>query len=268
MKLIPIKTRIITPGDDIVDVILGSLKRIGENINDKDILVLAETAVSTAEGRIIELNKVRPSPEAIELAEKYDIIPELAELILREADEILGGVPHVILTLRHGILIANAGIDKSNAPPGCVVLLPKNPMKTAEEIRKKIFEKTGKKIGVIIADSRTQPLRLGTIGIALGVAGFIPVADERGKLDIFRKPLMITRRALADDLASASQILMGEAGERIPAVLIKNAPVTFTDQPIYLESMLISPDECLYMSIFKNFIQQKFKKGKDLRYSP
>jgi len=256
MTLIPIKTKVITPSDDIVEVVLKSLEMMGEEIKNNDILVLAETAVATAEGRIVELNKVQPSPKAFELAKKYDVIPEIAELILREADNILGGVPHVVLTLKRGVLIANAGIDKSNAPPGCVVLLPKNPMKTAEKIRKRIFEKTGKKIGVIIADSRTQPLRLGTIGVALGVAGFIPVSDERGKLDIFGKPLMITRRAIADDLASAAEVLMGEAGEMTPAVLIRGAPVTFTDYAINFESMLISPEECLYMSIFKEFIQK------------
>ncbi len=256
MTLIPIKTRVITPGDDIVEVILESLEKIEEKIRNNDILVLAETAVATAEGRIIELSKIQPSSKAFELARKYDVAPELAELILREADEILGGVPHVILTLKRGVLIANAGIDKSNAPPGCVVLLPRDPMKAAEEIRRQIFERTGKKIGVIIADSRTQPLRLGTIGVALGVAGFVPVSDERGKLDIFGKPLMITRRAIADNLASAAEVLMGEAGEMIPAVLIRGAPVTFTDYTVNLESMLISPEECLYMSIFKKFIKK------------
>ncbi len=261
MTLIPIKTRMITPGDDIVEVVLKSLKKVGGRIKNRDILVLAETAVATAEGRIIELNKIKPSSEALKLSKMYDIVPELAELILREADEILGGVPHVVLTLKNGVLIANAGIDKSNAPPGCVVLLPQNPMKTAQEIRKKVFEKTGKKIGVIIADSRTQPLRLGTIGVALGVAGFIPVSDERGKLDIFGKPLMITRRAIADNLASAAEVLMGEAGEMVPAVLIRGAPVAFTDCPINLESMLISPEECLYMSIFKNVFKD-FKNKK------
>ncbi|MEX2702144.1 MAG: coenzyme F420-0:L-glutamate ligase [Candidatus Baldrarchaeota archaeon] len=257
MTLIPIKTRVITPGDDIVEVILESLEKMGEKIKNNDILVLAETAVATAEGRIIKLSKIQPSSKAFELAKKYDVTPELAELILREADEILGGIPHVILTLKRGVLIANAGIDKSNAPPGCVVLLPKDPMKTAEEVRRRIFDKTGKRIGVIVADSRTQPLRLGTIGIALGVAGFVPVSDERGKLDIFGKPLMITRRAIADNLASAAEILMGEAGEMVPAVLIRGAPITFTDYTINLESMLISPEECLYMSIFKKFVKNR-----------
>ena len=214
----------------------------------------AETVVAMSQNRIRDLSRIQVSPQAANLAEQFVLEPSLAQLIMDEADEILGGVPHVLLTIKDGILMANAGIDRSNAPPGFVILLPDRPTETAWEIKTQLESQTNQKdIGVIITDSRTQPLRLGTVGLAVAVAGITPIKDYRGHPDIFKKPLRITRSAVADNLASAAQILLGEADEQVPFVLIRDAPVQFTNERIQPEVMTISRQECLYMAVFQQY---------------
>ena len=253
MELFGIQTPIINPGDNLVDLFCNSLADQGISLASHDILVIAETVVATAQNRIRELSAVQVSPHAQELSEQYELEAPLAQLILDEADEILGGIPHVLLTIKHNTLMANAGIDRSNAPIGHVVLLPLNPTTTAWQIKTEVEAKTGHKLGVIIADSRTQPLRLGTVGLAVAVAGIEPIKDYRGQMDLFGRPLRITRAAIADNLASAAQLLLGEAGERVPMVVIRGAPVEFTKRVIRAEELTISQDECMYMAIFRRY---------------
>jgi len=221
MQLFGIKTQLIRPGDDMAGILIESLCSAGLNLKDNDIIVLAESAVATAEGRVIKLDSVKPSKKAIELSKLYKNDPRKMELIIRESDEILGGIPGVVVTITKGVLSPSAGIDNSNAPDGHVVLLPADPKKSAIEMRKKLMKKYNCNIAVIVGDSRTQPLRFGCVGIALGCAGIEPVEDIRGQKDLFGKPLLITRRATADNLVSAAQIIMGEADESTPAVLIR-----------------------------------------------
>jgi coenzyme F420-0:L-glutamate ligase/coenzyme F420-1:gamma-L-glutamate ligase len=250
MHVIPIKTRIISQEDNILDVILKSLETAGFELEDNDILTIAETPLGTTEGRIVVLSDINPSEEARALARKFEMLPEVAELVIQEADEILGGIPHVILTIKNNTLMANAGVDKSNVPPGHASLLPLDPRASAARLRSEIKRRLGKNVGVLIIDSRTQPLRLGNIGMALGVAGFYPVADDRGRKDLFGNELRITRRAIADNLASACTAVMGESDESIPAAVIRNAPVEFVDQSFDSAEMWIAPSECMYMAIF------------------
>jgi coenzyme F420-0:L-glutamate ligase len=146
--------------------------------------------------------------------------------------------------------MANAGVDKSNVPSGHASLLPIDSAASADEIRREVMERTGKRIGVIVIDSRTQPLRLGNIGMALGVAGFLPVTDERGKKDLFGNEMRITRRAVADNLASACTVVMGESNESTPAALIRDAPVEYSDASFSSSEMWIEPNVCMYMAIF------------------
>ena len=256
MELFGIKTPLISPGDNLVDLISNTLSNQGFLLASQDILVLAETVVATAQNRIKDLSKVKVSPQAQTLSVQFDIEAPLAQLIIEEADEILGGVPHVLLTIKDNTLMANAGIDRSNAPQGHVVLLPDNPTQYATHIKNQLEEKTGNKLGVIIADSRTQPLRLGTVGLAVAVTGIEPIKDFRGSPDLFGRPLRITRSAVADNLASAAQILMGEANEQIPLVIIRNAPVKFTDKIINPTQLTISQHECMYMAIFEQHSQK------------
>jgi coenzyme F420-0:L-glutamate ligase/coenzyme F420-1:gamma-L-glutamate ligase len=250
MQVIPIKTRTITPADNILDVILEGMEAAGLELEDNDVLAVAETPLGTTEGRTVVLSGVDASEAAVELARKFEMLPEVAELVIQEADEILGGIPHVVLTIKNNTLMANAGVDKSNVPPGHASLLPLNSRASAERLRNEVKSRFGKTIGVLVIDSRTQPLRLGNIGMALGVAGFYPVADDRGRTDLFGNEMRITRRGIADNLASACTAVMGESDESIPAAIIRNAPVEYVDQSFDSAEMWIPPSECMYMAIF------------------
>lgn len=249
MQLFGIKTPLIKPGDDMAGVLIESMSNAGIKPRNNDIIVLAESAVATAEGRVVKLDSVRPGKKAIELSKPYETDPRKMELIIRESDELLGGIPGVVVTITKGVLSPSAGIDNSNAPEGYVVLLPEDPRKSAIQLREKLMAEYGCNIAVIIGDSRTQPLRLGCVGIALGCAGIEPVEDVRGRRDLFGKPLLITRRATADNLVSAAQIIMGEADESTPAVLIRDAPVKFIEGSEDIPT--IPRKECLYFGCFK-----------------
>ncbi len=253
LLIIPIKTRIIKAEDDMLDVLIEAISNSGEAIRDNDILAMAETPLGTTEGQVVNLSEVEVSPKAQSLADKYDLLPAVAELVIQEADEILGGISHVLLTIKNNTLMANAGVDKSNVPPGYASLLPVDPKASATRIRREVKKRLGKTVGVLIIDSRTQPLRLGNIGMALGVAGFKPVADDRGRNDLFGNTLRITRRAVADNLSSACTAVMGESDESIPAALIRNAPVEFVDASFDSSEMWIGPNECMYMAIFEQW---------------
>ncbi len=253
MELFPIKTRTITREDDFLSVISQSMKSQDLDPKEGDIMGIAETPLGTTEGRVVRLNDVSVTDEARNLGTKYDILPAVAQLVLDEADEILGGIPRVVLTIKNNTLMANAGVDKSNVPAGYASLLPVDAKASAARIRQEILGRWGLRLGVIIIDSRTQPLRLGNIGMALGVAGFRPVMDDRGRRDLFGNELRITRRAVADNLASACTVLMGESDESIPAVLIRDAPVELVDEAFDSSAMWISPAECMYMAIFEQW---------------
>ena len=241
--------------DDLTDVILEALNKQGLRVEDNDILALASKIITYADGCLKKLKDVKPSGKAVEFAEKFSISPEFAELILCEAEEIYGGVEKAVLTLKNHVLTANAGIDKKNAPVGEAALWPRNPEKWAELIRKRVKERTGRNVGILIVDSRVTPLRIGTTGLALAVAGFKPVKDFRGEKDIFGKKLLITYHAVADDLASAAHLLMGEAAEKTPVVLIKGAPVDFDDEVYSSADMAMPFNNCLFMGSLnvKNF---------------
>ena len=246
LSLFGIRTCVISTGDDIVQAICDSLDSQGLSVTDGDIFVFAESAVATAEGRMVDLSTISPGEKAREMAEKYSLDAREMELVLNECDEIIGGVAGAALTITKGCLAPNAGIDGSNAPEGHVVLLPADPQKSATEIRTKLESRFSCHVGVIIGDSRTQPLRLGCVGVALGTSGIVPVEDARGSCDLFGKPLHITRKAVADNLVSAAQLVMGEADECIPCVLVRGAEVTMIEDS---EPMpLFTPAECMYYS--------------------
>jgi coenzyme F420-0:L-glutamate ligase/coenzyme F420-1:gamma-L-glutamate ligase len=253
MEVIGIHTPLIRPGDDIVQILYSSLVKEKIRIEPHDILVLTEKVVATAQGRVRELKSVRVSPEARTLAGRYEVEADLAQLVLEESEEILGGIPHVLLTITHNTLMANAGIDRSNAPLGCAVLLPADPTREAWQLKQR-FERLARcEIGIIISDSRTQPLRLGSVGLAVAVAGIEPVKDLRGLTDLYGRKLRIKRAAMADNLASAAELVIGETDERTPAALIRGAPVVFTKEHIGPEALTISRHECLYFAIFEEW---------------
>lgn len=246
-----VATGLLESGDDIVGRVIAAVEDTeAENIRDYDILLFAESPLSTTEGRNVRLADIIPGETAKMFAEKYDIDPRIAEIVIEESDEILGGIPGFLLSLRGNLLLPNAGVDVSNAPEGWVTRLPENADASADRIRKEIQERIGKEVAVIIIDSRIHAMRLGVSGVAIGCSGLLPITDERGKLDLFGHELQVTHRAIADSLASTAELLMGETNEGVPVVLIRGYPYTFAENtPIET----ISPDKDLFLgSLTKN----------------
>ncbi|WFN36078.1 coenzyme F420-0:L-glutamate ligase [Methanomicrobium antiquum] len=244
-----IKTKILVPGDDIAAIIEKETKQAG-GLFDGDIIAIAESALATAEGSIIKLSDVCPSEEALEYEKAYKIDARLAEVVINESDNIAGGIPGFLLSLKKGTLLPNAGVDESNAPEGYVVTLPKDPDKSAENIYRKIYELTGKKTGILIIDSRTHAMRLGCSGVAIGCFGITAVSDERGKKDLFGHQLEVTRLAIGDNLASAAELVMGESDECTPVAIIRGMSKHLSENSFGVES--IEPSECLFMGTAMN----------------
>jgi len=257
MKLFSIKLPLIKENDDLLKIIIENIKNQGESLKEGDIIVIAEKVIATSQGRVVTLSNVTNiSEKAKKMAKEYDMDERFVELILQEASMILGGMTHVILAKVNDFLIANAGIDQSNAGPNRVVLLPKDLKKVVWEYWKNLRREFDlKDMGVIISDSRVQPLRKGTIGIAIATAGFEPVEDLRGHPDLFNRPMEITMRAIADDLTSAAQFLLSEADQQTPVVIIRGSNVEFTENPLLTTEM--PPEECLYMNIFSKYLLKK-----------
>ena len=244
-----LSTGIIRPGDLIDERVIAAAETVCGGFEDGDIVILAETAVATAEGNVIDLATVTPSSKAIELAEKYAMDPQTAEVVLRESDSIVGGIPGFLLCMKNGTLLPNAGVDASNAPPGCVTPLPADPDRSAVAFRDSILSKTGKNIGVIIADSRTHAMRLGCSGVAIGAAGITSVIDDRGRSDLFGRKLEVTKRAVADNIASAAELVMGEADECTPAAIVRGIGLPMG---AHVGVETIDATECLFMGVFRN----------------
>ena len=243
VELLPLKLPVVRPGDDLARLLVTASKAYG-GFQKGDILVVCSKAVSASQGRTVRLEEVRPSERARELSKRTGLEPPFVELVLREADAVLGVMDGAILTIKDGMPLANAGIDHSNSPPGTVSLLPTG--SAAGELRERIRRLTGRWVGVIISDSVVKPLRRGTVGQAVQWAGIEPVEDCRGRRDLFGRRLQITFRCLADQLASAAQLLMGEANERTPAVIVRGSGLALTHRP--KSSPGIPPRKCLYFS--------------------
>ena len=217
----------IKESDDIAEIILKSMLKDSIELEDNDIVVIAQKIISKAEGCLIDLKSIAPSSKSVQIAEKADKDPRLVELILQESKEIIKiekGV--IIVEHRLGHVLANAGIDQSNIDhkPGkeTVLLLPKNPNKSAKKIKEHIENQTGKTIGVIITDSIGRAWRLGTIGHAIGASVVKTIVDLRQKgTDLFGRELQTTVIGLADQIASAAMLIMGESNEGKPIVLVK-----------------------------------------------
>jgi coenzyme F420-0:L-glutamate ligase len=260
LSLFSIKTPLIRAKDNLLKIIIESIEETGKTLEEKDVLVISGKIIATAQGRITELSTITDvSESAKNLARKYEMDERVVELILQESDQVLGGMKNVILAQVNDILIANAGIDRSNAGIGKVVFFPNNLKEVVWDYWNKLKAHYNlEQLGIIIADSRVQPLRKGTIGIAIATAGFEPVEDMISQPDLFDRPLKITMRAVADDLTSAAQFLLGEADEQTPLVVIRGAKVQFTDSPQI--STELAPEECLYMNIFSKYLLKKDKK--------
>lgn len=242
-----LSTGIIKSGEPITDRVIEAAEKTCGGFEEGDVLVLAETAVATSEGNVIRLDTIAPSPQAQEYADRYRLDPRTAEIVIRESDEIVGGIPGFLLCMKGGTLLPNAGVDASNAPPGCVTPLPADPDRSALAIRAAIGKRAGVRIGVIVADSRTHAMRLGCSGVAIGSAGIPSVIDDRGKSDLFGRKLEVTKRAVADNIASAAELVMGEADECTPAAIVRGLGLPMGDH-VGVET--IDATECLFMGAF------------------
>jgi coenzyme F420-0:L-glutamate ligase / coenzyme F420-1:gamma-L-glutamate ligase len=212
-----------------------------------DIIVISSKFVSMSEGALLRLGEIKVSKEARIIATRYKMDPKIAEITLRESDYILGGIPGFLLSIRDGMIAPNAGIDKSNVPPGFIILYPDDAFKTAEYLRSKFLLECRIRVGIVIADSRLMPTRIGTVGVAIACSGFEPVEDERGKKDLFGNVLRVTFRAVADGLAATGVAIMGEGSESIPAVVVRGFKITPTDRSLSKHDMAIDPKEDIYI---------------------
>jgi len=212
---------------------------------DGDVLAIASKVLAMSQNRLVCLKCVTPSRQASEIGERYGLDASYMQVVLGESDEIYSGVWKAILTMKGRLFLPNAGVDSKNAPEGSVVLFPQEPHETAENVRRAIRHRFGKRIGVLIVDSAVIPLRRGTIGIAIGFAGIRPIRDYRSERDLYGKKIQITTQSSADGLASAAHLIMGEGAERIPVVLIRGAPVEIVDESDP-ELVYMPPEECLY----------------------
>lgn len=220
----------IRQGDNLADVILHSIEPNDVKLQDGDIFVLAQKVVSKAEGRMVNLADVEPSPRALELAGHTEKDARLVELMLQESSEVVRfrkGV--IVVEHKLGFICANAGIDHSNVMGGgengeFVLLLPKDPDESAKQIREQVEEKTGKQIGVMIIDSHGRAWRNGTVGICIGLSGIPALVDERGWQDLFGCTLIATVVGVADELAAAASLVMGQAAEGTPVVHVRGFP--------------------------------------------
>lgn len=216
------------------------------DFRDGDILVVSSKFVAMSEGRIVKLDSVRPGAKAKRMAKKFKMDEKLAQLVLDESDEVVGGIAGFMLTIRKGMIAPNAGIDKSNVPKGYAILYPKDSFASAEALRKK-FRERGMNIGVVLADSRLMPTRRGTTGVAIACAGFEPAADERGKKDLFGNKLRVTFRAVADALATMGVAVMGESAESTPAAIVRGFAVEWTDRRLSWRDMAVSSKVDIYL---------------------
>jgi coenzyme F420-0:L-glutamate ligase/coenzyme F420-1:gamma-L-glutamate ligase len=222
---------LIQSGDDLASLVLQGVQRAGITLQDGDIFVMAQKIVSKAEGRMINLATVLPSPRAIDLAHQTEKDPRLVELILSESREVLRARPgSIIVEHRLGFVCANAGIDHSNvAGVGSeeeeyVLLLPVDPDASAEALRCSLEQLSGVSLGVMIIDSHGRAWRMGTVGVAIGVSGMPGLVDLRGTPDLFGYQLRITQVGAADELAAAASLIMGQAAEGTPVVHVRGFP--------------------------------------------
>lgn len=224
----------IEPGDDLPALLARALVSPNNpQLQDGDVIVVAQKIVSKAENRYFTLGDITPGDRARTLARRCQKDPRLVELVLRESSEVLRVAPGVLI-VRHrlGFVVANAAIDQSNLPPGNerVLLLPANPDASARELQRRLQDRYGLTLAVLISDSFGRPWRLGVCGVCVGCAGLRPLIDLRGFADRSGRPLQVTQLALADQLCATATLVAGEAAEGRPIVIVRGvAPEYFAD---------------------------------------
>ncbi len=216
-EFIPIRgIPLIREGDDIARLISENAK-----LEEGDVVVICSTIVAKSEGRVRKLSDYKPSTLAFELSKKIGKPPEFVQAVIEESEEILIKGPFLLVKAKYGNICVNAGIDASNIEEGSIILPLSDPDRSAEKIRKKLEELTGKRIGVIITDTNGRCFRKGVVGVAIGISGIKPMRDWRGVRDLFGNVLEVTVECIADEIAAFANLIMGEANDAIPAVIVR-----------------------------------------------
>ncbi|MCH9658266.1 coenzyme F420-0:L-glutamate ligase [archaeon] len=240
MQIIPVHIeKEIVPSDDLSSIILDS-----EKLDDGDIVVIAQKIISKQEGRLVRLTDVTPSLLSQGISSQYQKDSRIVELILSESRRIVrmhGGI--LVVETNNGFVCANAGIDESNVEEGYATLLPVNSDVSAKRIRNEIFEQTGKNVAVIISDTFGRPFRMGQTNVAIGVSGLNPVLDYAGTLDSFKRILRVSAIAIADEISSASELVMGKS-LKCPVVIVRNYSFEFED--VAVDTLLRTEREDLF----------------------
>lgn len=248
LHILPIQAPVQQAPFPLIETLLEAIRTSDESLQEGDIIAISSKYVAISEGRIVRLDDIQATQDALELAERYNMDTRIAQLVLDEAEHIFGGIPMgYLLTWRQGVMSPNAGLDRSNIPSGQVVLLPADSYASAHAIRQAILAHRGMRVGVILTDSWLVPGRLGTTGVALASAGFKPVEDERGKADLFGNPMTVTQRGVADSLSVCAQMVMGERDEATPIAILRNTGVPMSDARVDVEALSIPWAMCLYV---------------------
>ena len=239
----------VRPGDDLAALLIAACEQNALAPADGDILVVAQKIVSKAEGRYVDLAKVRPSARAAALAAEVGKDPRLVEVILAESRRVVRTKPGVLIVEhRLGFIMANAGVDRSNIDPAVaaepVLLLPNDPDASAARLREQLAAHFRTRFGVIVTDSWGRAWRRGTVGVALGVAGLPALMDMRGRPDLFGHALRVTQTGFADEIASAASLIMGQADEARPMVLVRG--LTWSEAPSPAAALIRAAEEDLF----------------------
>ncbi len=240
---------LIKAGDDLAGLIVSAIERNGVAPRARDVLVVAQKIVSKAEGRMVDLATVEPSAKARALAAEVDKDPRLVEVILSESVRIVRAQRRVIIAEHKlGFIMANAGVDQSNVASADgsahALLLPENPDRSAEALRREMKARTGVDLAIVINDSFGRPWREGTAGVAIGAAGLPALVDLRGRPDLFGRKLEVSVIGFADEVAAAASLLMGQANEALPAVLIRG--LSWSAPESTAASLIRPPNEDLF----------------------
>jgi len=236
---------LVQPGDDLAAIAAAGFAATGLAAENGDVLVVAQKIVSKAEGRFVDVATVEPSAQAIALAAEVDKDPRFVEVVLSESRRIVRHRPNLLIVEhRLGWVMANAGIDHSNVAPGDgherVLLLPVDPDGSALALQQRLGEMLGRRIAIVISDSFGRPFRRGTVGIALGAAGLPAVIDWRGHPDLFGRFLEVTETGFADEIAAAASLVMGQADEAMPMVVVRGLAWSAPEAP---GAALVRPPE-------------------------
>jgi coenzyme F420-0:L-glutamate ligase len=257
LEVIPLKlSRVAQVGDSVFDLATETVADNGVRVCDGDVFVVTSKVVSYEQSRVVKLADVTPSDAARVQAGQYAVSAELMELILQEADVIYGGVEHAVLTLKDDMLTVNAGIDNKNSPLGYVTLWPENLRLWVKGFRLRLEQFYSAKVGALVTDSSCVPLRVGTVGVALAVSGFKPVRDYRGSEDLYGRKIMITQCAVAQSLADAAHLVMGEGAEQSPVAVVRGAPVEMSDETFVGGDMAMPFGKCFFAGALLDYFNR------------